>query len=127
LDANLPPVARIPICFDDPAVHLDKIQKWFLTHRPEVMIGRDSRTLVALRAGGIRVPEDVCFAALELDDAVSSAGFGFVNTCFAEALIQLDSLLRLNRRGIPDERNATLITPGWLTGDTLPGITTLVY
>lgn len=118
----------IPICFSDPGSETEKIQSWFYTHRPEVVIGRVA-ALKAMRDGGIRVPDDVLFVALDLDDTLTGkiAGFGFPKTIFSEALVLLDSLIRLNRSGIPEVRQVLLISPPWLPGETLPGIEGIVF
>lgn len=114
---------HIPICFDNPATEPKKVLKWFETHRPEVVIGRMA-ALRVLEAGGIQAPKNMHFAALDVPEnsGKAIAGFGFADTIFSESLILLDSLLRLNRRGIPSIRQVLLISPPWISGKTLPGI-----
>lgn len=123
---DLPADERIPLCFASPDTDRETISAWVRQHRPEVVIGRDETILEALRSTGLRVPHDVAFAALErASDTAGVAGFGYATSSYAEAVIQLDALLRLNRLGLPEERHVVLIDPPWHPGTTLPGIVEL--
>ncbi|MFA7344547.1 MAG: LacI family DNA-binding transcriptional regulator [Terrimicrobiaceae bacterium] len=123
---ELPASERIPICDAAPRSNPDRIVRWVRRHRPEVVISRQEETIDVLRSAGLRVPGDLHFAALEVLDARSGiAGFEYVKSCYAEAVIQLDALLRHNLLGLPPARGVHLIDPPWRPGATLPGIRTL--
>jgi DNA-binding LacI/PurR family transcriptional regulator len=117
---------RIPVCFAHPQTQPEEIVSWAREHRPEVVISCQEETLEVLREAGLAVPENLHFAALELmDDRGETAGFDYVKSCYAEAVVQLDALLRLNRLGLPQHRYVLLIDPIWRPGPTLPGIEAL--
>ncbi|PAW79932.1 MAG: hypothetical protein B9S32_00990 [Verrucomicrobia bacterium Tous-C9LFEB] len=123
---NLPASKRIPICNAHPHSEPGEIVRWARRHRPEVVISRYEETLEVLRAAGLRIPETMHFVALELlESRGETAGFEYVKSCYTEAVVQLDALLRLNRMGIPPRRYVLLIDPPWRPGRTLPGIKTL--
>jgi len=124
--SNVPEADRIPVCFARPQSQPEEIVRWVCRHRPDVIVSCEEATLDVLLEAGIRVPEDVHFAALELLGGHDGmAGFEFVTSCYTEAVTQLDALLRLNRLGFPEHRSVLLIDPIWHPGQTLPGIKTL--
>lgn len=124
---NLSNSERIPVCCADPRSHPGEIVQWVRRHRPEIVISCHEETLEVLHGAGLRVPDDLHFAALELSDTRSGvAGFEYVKSCYAEAMIQLDALLRLNRLGLPPHRYVLLIDPIWRPGKTLPEIKSLL-
>ncbi|HEV7301141.1 MAG TPA: hypothetical protein VGN72_17375 [Tepidisphaeraceae bacterium] len=118
---------RIPICVEDPQAFPQRIAKWVARYRPEVVIARDAGALAVLRRHRIGVPAQAAFAALSLrHDDRDIAGFQHCATSIAEAVLQLDTLLRLNRLGQPPERHVLLIDPVWQPGPTLPNVPSLM-
>jgi len=76
---------------------------------------------------GLRVPEDVAFIGLSGggDMVQGRKVTGVINApeSLAEpAVDSLDVMIRANERGVPSHRNALMIEPEWVEGESCPGL-----
>jgi LacI family transcriptional regulator len=102
----------------DPA----RFKAWLRAHRPEVLLSKEAFVLPQLRKLGLRVPEDVAFADLFLEDTdTARAG---VRQSYREvgsvAVEILAGQLLHNKLGIPDIPTTTFVDGTWLDGPTCP-------
>jgi len=97
---------------------------WLRRHQPEVVIGFNDSVYWWLQEAGYRVPEEVAFISLMLDQLTESERvITGMKSDLAQigriAVEQLDILLRTNQVGVP-ERPLIVQMPGvWWPGGTL--------
>ena len=97
------------------------ILSWYKEHQPDAIIGFSSNFYHVLKSAGILAPRDYSFVSLNLHSNEPQIGeiSGFENgECkMAEvALEQMATLLRYNRRGVPQSRLDHIITSNWIEG-----------
>jgi LacI family transcriptional regulator len=116
------------------------VRKWIKTNRLDAVIGPSSEILRAIQEGGLRVPHDVAFAALDLmgnpsvfadesahppQDASSPAsGIAGILQCrdeqFTLAVDMIVALIARGFRGIPDPASTWILSGKWQDGATCP-------
>ncbi len=105
-----------------PPMHKKQITEWFLKHRPDVVVGLDSRLLKWLGDAGSRIPEEVGVVHLAVDDDVSDwAGiYSDKREIGATAVEWVITLLQNHRFGLPRKALNMLVRGSWQDGRTLP-------
>lgn len=74
-----------------------------------------------MEALGIRVPEQIAFANLDLNDPTTEAGIDQNQAHVGRAAVDLlASLLIHNERGIPAHPHSTLVKGCWVDGPSAP-------
>lgn len=106
----------------DQPVALAMLDEWLRRYRPEAVIGFGPLLPNQLAALGRRVPRDLAYADLSLDQPDGTiAGIREnaekVGEVAAEILI---AQMQQNARGIPDVATTTLVEGAWHEGDSLP-------
>ncbi|MCF3650370.1 LacI family DNA-binding transcriptional regulator [Synoicihabitans lomoniglobus] len=96
--------------------------RWFKRAKPDAIVGTDKRIIEWLATAGIRVPDDVAFAGLDLaDDSGEVAGIFQDASAIGASVIDLvaGQLLR-HERGLPEVPRTVVIDGRWVDGATLP-------
>ena len=134
---NLPAKARIPAhIFPGPqpvekwfnensgpvAVELEPFRKWLKVHKPEVVIGKWSFVEAAFEKLGLRVPEDVAFVDVFLEDTGGAIAGVRQNhgTVGGLAVEILAGQLQQNKRGVPEIPTTTYVEGTWFDGASCP-------
>ncbi|HEY0947829.1 MAG TPA: LacI family DNA-binding transcriptional regulator [Opitutaceae bacterium] len=100
----------------------DDVVAWLRSARPDAIVSASRRVLCTLRAGGIRVPEDVALAHLNVDDVEGAqpgdvAGIRQDNVGVgANAVELLVSLLYHNEVGVPLHPRGVQLHGTWVQG-----------
>ena len=114
---------RVPPLFysGTSVMHKNQITAWFRRHRPDVVVGLDSRLLKWLRDAGCRVPEEVGLVHLAIDGDVSDwAGiYADKREIGATAVEWVVTLLQSHRFGLPAKALNMLVRGSWRPGKTL--------
>jgi hypothetical protein len=97
----------------------DTLPPWFAKYRPDCIIGDGSNVHEALTKAGIRVPEDVAFAAFDHEPGLAGARH-HDEEVGATAVDMLIGQLHRGEKGIPERRKAVTIESTWESGPTLP-------
>ncbi len=97
------------------------LRLWYEKYRPEVIISKGSFVLPRLREMKLRIPRDVAFADIFLDDFSSRTAGVRQNheTVGAMAVELLASQLQHNNRGIPEIPTTTFVEGTWFDGHSL--------
>jgi len=100
----------------------ESFQDWVARHRPEVIISKSEFVLPALKAIGLRVPRDVAFVDIFLEDFSGKTAGVRQNhrTVGALAVEMLAGQMQQNKRGIPEIPTVTYVEGTWFDGRTLP-------
>jgi LacI family transcriptional regulator len=116
---KLPAECRLPPYLVPNAVPFDR---WFGQHRPQVIISKGEFVLPALRTLGLRVPRDVAFVDIFLEDQTGrTAGVRQNHTTVgALAVEMLAEQLQHNKRGVPAIPTTTYIEGTWFDGASCP-------
>ncbi len=106
----------------DVAVEPGPFAAWFRKHRPEVIISKGSFVLSALKAMGLRVPQDVAFVDVFLDrpDGTTAGVQQNHTTVGALAVEILAGQLQYNKFGVPEIPTTTYVEGTWHDGATCP-------
>jgi LacI family transcriptional regulator len=99
----------------------DIVMRWFLQHRPDVVISSSAQVCTWLREAGIRVPRDAGFAStfwLPVFKGLSGVYENY-DLIGASAVDMLVGQLHRNERGVPAEPKHTLLPGRWMEGSTL--------
>jgi DNA-binding LacI/PurR family transcriptional regulator len=100
---------RVPI-LQGPKIEAEKLEAWYREHQPEVVIssGQVYRTLLKI---GLRIPQDVCFASIDLSEAPrDAAGADHRHHLVGrEALKLVLTQLNLNLTGVPPDPKVVLV------------------
>jgi len=104
-----------------PPMHKKQITEWFLKHRPDAVVGLDSRLVKWLSDTGARIPEEVGVVHLAVDDDVSDwAGiYSDKREIGATAAEWVITLLQNHRFGLPRKALNMLVRGSWQPGRTL--------
>lgn len=102
--------------FDDSSV-----VGWYRKYQPEVIISVNHHALNKLLKNGVRVPEDVGFVNLSLEDqGRKAAGIDIQSEVLGAAAVDLViSMLQSKNTGIPDHPHTVLVAGKWHKGTTL--------
>jgi len=109
--------SRAPVVVD-----FDPFAAWLKRHEPEVIISKGSFVLPALRKLGRRIPRDVAFVDVFLDDFGGQTAGVRQNheTVGAMAVEILAGQLQHNKRGVPDIPTTTYVEGTWFDGASCP-------
>ncbi len=116
---SIPPEERIePLLF--PA--RESFREWFERNRPEVVISKGEFVLPEFKAMGLRIPRDVAFVDLFLEDVTGKVAGVRQNhrTVGALAVEMLAGQMQQNKRGIPEIPTVTYVEGTWFDGKTMP-------
>jgi LacI family transcriptional regulator len=116
---KLPAGCRIPVYLVPNAVPFGR---WFSRHRPQVVISRAEFVLPAFQSAGLRVPRDVAFVDIFLEDQSGrTAGVRQNHTTVgALAVEMLAEQLQHNKRGIPAVPTTIYVEGTWFDGASCP-------
>ena len=94
---------------------------WVRTHRLDVVLTPHFEFLKALRAGGIRIPEDLAFVLLDREpEHQGVAGMDQQPQLIGEMAVQtLHGLIDSNSKVTTSTPSVTLINGRWMEGDTI--------
>ena len=100
----------------------DAIRAWLRKHRPHVVISRCHHFLEAVKQEGLRIPQDIAYISLNLNDDIENAtGIRHRRDMLgAMAVDVLNSLLQRNHKGPDDVSLGTQVDGIWQEGATLP-------
>lgn len=118
---QIPEVDRVPVLAADGPFGRH-FAAWFSEHRPDVILSQERQVTRVLDTLGLRVPEDVGFAHLALDDREISqcAGMHQNSELVGAAAVDLvDAQLRRNERGVPSVPKTVLVPGRWISGPTV--------
>ncbi len=95
---------------------------WFEKHRPEVIISKGSFVLPILKKMGLRVPRDVAFVDVFLEElAGQTAGVRQNHTTVGALAVEiLAGQLQHNKFGVPEIPTTTYVEGSWFNGATCP-------
>ncbi|MFA6287715.1 MAG: LacI family DNA-binding transcriptional regulator [Opitutaceae bacterium] len=122
---SIPEAQRVPALLSPVSVHvgMDAVafKKWYRQHKPDAVISNLSNPLDMLKAMGLRVPEDVGYASLDLlhkdtpwsgiDQQAAEVG--------AAAVDQVVTQLQNNEFGLPKYPKTVSLDGLWRDGNTL--------
>ena len=100
----------------------DAIRAWLRKHRPQVVIGRSHHLLQAAKLEGLRIPEDIAYISLNVnEDLENFTGIRHRRDILgAMAVDVLNSLLQRNHKGSNEVSLGTQVDGTWQEGNTLP-------
>jgi LacI family transcriptional regulator len=119
------PAERVPPFFGETWWEEKSVWAWFKKYRPDAVIGFTARVLFVLRYAGVRIPQDVGFAAMVYNPLEPADQFitGLLDPKLREAELaveMIDRQLRQPRRaGRPAPVDA-VFEQTWVEGSTLP-------
>jgi LacI family transcriptional regulator len=100
------------------------LEDWLQKHKPEVLISKSEFVLPALKNLGWRVPRDLAFVDIFLEDSTGKTAGVRQNhsTVGALAVEMLAGLLQHSKRGIPEISTTTYVEGTWIDGASCPSI-----
>jgi LacI family transcriptional regulator len=118
------PASRVPPFLPStPQFTAEHFLRWFKQYQPDVVIAGSWRIFPWIQQAGIRVPEDIGYAMLDLVPKASfpaAAGINGNNRAVAAAAIDLIvGQLNRNQTGLPECPKLTLIDGKWTDGATV--------
>jgi LacI family transcriptional regulator len=118
---GLAPQDRIPPYLFPQTQPLDE---WIRQHRPDVILSKRDFVQPALNTLGWKVPRDIAFADIFLDDFSGKTAGVRQNheTVGALAVEMLAGLLQHNKRGVPQIPTTTYVEGTWFDGRSLPAM-----
>jgi LacI family transcriptional regulator len=95
---------------------------WYRAHRPEAVIGFSDAHYFTLKEAGVKVPREVAYVSLQATARPGEiAGVSDANTLIGKASLSLlESLIRHNDAGLPEEPHTLLVRPMFVEGASLP-------
>jgi LacI family transcriptional regulator len=101
---------------------LPSFSKWYAKYKPEVLISKGSFVLPLLAKMGLRVPRDLAFVDVFLDqaDGVTAGVRQNHATVGATAVEILAGQLQHNKFGIPEIPTTTFVEGTWFDGQSCP-------
>ncbi|AHF90147.1 LacI family transcriptional regulator [Opitutaceae bacterium TAV5] len=115
-----PTLARLPLVIDNAGRNTSAMAAWIKKHRPDVVI-TFSNNFVYLQGTGLRIPEDIGFASLNVGETDTHISGIRQNDRFIgrKAIDLLVDMVHRNERGIPEIPVRTLVEGVWCPGKTL--------
>lgn len=100
----------------------NSFENWLRTYQPEVIISRGAFILERLAEMNLKIPEDIAFADLFIEDESGlTAGVRQNHRAVGAIAVQtLAGQLTQNRRGIPRIPTTTFVEGAWVDGATMP-------
>lgn len=100
----------------------EPLQAWLQRHCPDVLISKREFVQPVLKQLGWRVPQEIAFADLFLEDFSGKTAGVRQNheTVGALAVEMLAGLLQHNKRGVPEIPTTTYVEGTWFEGRSLP-------
>lgn len=99
----------------------EAFMRWFLEHRPDVILSSFSRPYEWLISDGFDVPDEVAFASLNVLPGSNVSGMALQREEIGvRAVDYLLSAIRENRWGCSEVTETVLLAPRWTEGATLP-------
>ncbi|HEU5078671.1 MAG TPA: LacI family DNA-binding transcriptional regulator [Opitutaceae bacterium] len=100
----------------------EPLHEWLEKHRPDVILSKSEFIQNAIKTLGWKVPRDVAFADIFLDDISGKTAGVRQNheTVGALAVEMLAGLLQHNKRGVPQIPTTTYVEGTWFDGRSLP-------
>lgn len=119
--SRVPEKDRMPALVLDPGRQVEAMARWLRRERPQAVINRSEGFFEAIRWEGLRVPEDIGYASLNVvDDEPGVSGIvQHRDVMGAVAVDVLNSLLQRNQRGHHSVPQGTLVDGTWQEGSTL--------
>lgn len=116
------PEDAIPVLRVEGEDDLQSIRDWLRRHRPQVVISRSHHFLEAVKLEGLRIPDDIGYISLNVnDDFRNATGIRHRRDILgATAVDVLNSLLQRNHKGPDDVSLGTQVDGIWQEGETLP-------
>ncbi|MDI1249050.1 MAG: LacI family DNA-binding transcriptional regulator [Lacunisphaera sp.] len=97
-------------------------ERWFKEHQPEVVISKGSFVLPQLRRMGLRIPRDVAFVDVFLEEfnGLTAGVRQNHETVGAQAVEILAGQLQHNKFGVPEIPTTTFVEGTWFDGKSCP-------
>ncbi len=120
--AHLRKPDRVPVYVG--SIHdREAFQRWYRTHKPDVVVGFTAAHYWFLRELGLQIPRDVGFVALHTTPTDQSVSYAGLNQNVAEIARQsvflLDQLIRQHECGTVEHPIQVLIPSTWIEGQTI--------
>ncbi|HUG12077.1 MAG TPA: LacI family DNA-binding transcriptional regulator [Opitutaceae bacterium] len=116
----VPQEDRIPFLLSDPA-DKDAFNQWFDRYKPDAIIGLLHTVHGWLEEGGVRVPQDVAFACLNVFSYMPFSGISVqIDEVGRTAMDLMISQLSENMWGVPTDQKIVMLEPHWVDGETMP-------
>lgn len=119
----MPKRHQVPLC--EPEIFdRERVLAWFHQHRPEVVLSINTEVRDWLQEAGLRVPDDVGFASLNLPAEEVGRISGILNNyeqVAASAVDLIEEALHRNERGLPASPKLILMNGAWVPGQTTHG------
>ena len=123
-ELHLSPEDRVPI-YEGPIGESKESYEWLRRHKPDAVISFSVGFWYTLREAGYRIPEDIGFAVLHLNEKteeqeLSLTGLNQNREQIARrGVVLLDQLIRHNHCGAPASPRHYLIRSEWIPGKSL--------
>ncbi len=117
---RLPAKERIPtLLIRDPSRYPQELEPWMSKYKPDVVLSKFGDAVKCIRSIGWRVPEDVSYASLNVEDEPAGMAGINQNREFMGSMIAdiLHSLILRNRRGEQEHVAGTVINGIWQDGN----------
>lgn len=104
------------------AVDEEPFKKWLKLHKPEVVISKGSFVLPAMKSLGLKVPGDLAFVDVFLEDGTGEIAGVRQNhgTVGGLAVETLAGQLQHGKRGVPEIPTTTFVEGTWFPGKSCP-------
>jgi LacI family transcriptional regulator len=123
IEQRRPPAKeRIPtLLVHDPDRYEKELEPWMSKYKPDVILSKHTYALKCIRSIGWRVPEDVSYASLNVDDEpAGTAGINQNREIMGNMAVDiLHSLILRNRRGEQEHVTGTVVNGTWQEGITV--------
>jgi Transcriptional regulators len=112
---------RVSALVLQPEDAVGQIRSWLRRERPQVVISRSEGFFEAVRAEGLRIPQDIGYASLNVvDDVPHASGIQQHRNEMGEFAVELlNSLLQSNQRGFNTVPHGTHVDGTWHEGNTV--------
>lgn len=122
---RLPEADRVPVLYWDHDWDDEVLRRWIETYRPQTVIGHDG-LVDHLRKLGLRIPQDISFAHINLPSEVKGFALSGLNQNWelvGEAVVDsVVAQIHRNERGIPEVPKTILVDGTWVEGATTPDL-----